>query len=188
VCLVVVVALAASGTITAAVDGDDAEAVSNEEVGLFNGAFPIPNASGVGIRSAAVYGAANETVYVFGAVSCTAGEIVEVRVDVTQTETGAVASGDTAAFCLGPDFVQSWIVVAELDGGTEFRPGEASADAWARTQADGETTDTVRWNRTVTVSETYPDRSSLGSQASTPAATETETSTETTASENESGY
>lgn len=155
-------AFTAGGLLGTAGDGDGAAtgaAASDERVERLNGAFPIPNASGVGIRESAVLDATNNTVYVFGAASCTAGEIIEVRITVTQNATGAHATGDTAAYCLGPNFVQTWIVIADPVDSTGFEAGDAFVDARARTQVDGETTETVTWNRTVTVAETYPDRS-----------------------------
>ena len=185
VCLLALGVLTASAPIGAAGSGDGeltAASLTDERVERFNAAFPIPNASGVGIQDTAVLDSATETVYVFGAASCTAGEIFEVRVNITQNSTGAVATGDTAAYCLGPRFVQTWISIVEPTGSSEFEAGEAHVDAWARTQRDGETTDTVRWNRSVTVSESYPTGSSFGSQAATP------TATEATDSTNSGGY
>lgn len=185
--LLVLGTLAAGGAIGTAGDpgSESVEASSDgDEIGRFAGAFPIPNASGVGIRETAVLDSTNDTVYVFGAASCTAGEIIEVRVNVSQQSTGAVAKGHTAAYCLGPDFVQSWIVMIERDGSSAFEPGEAFVDAWARTQDDGETTDTVSWNSTVAVNETYPT-DSLDSSPTTVSATVTDAgatrTTETTA-------
>jgi hypothetical protein len=125
-----------------------------------------------------VFDPTNESVYVFGAASCTAGEIIEVRVELTQNSTGATATGDTAAYCLGPDFVQSWIVI--VDDASGFEAGDARVDAWARTQRDGETTDTIRWGQPVTVSTSYPDRASLGTRTSTAGGTATSTTNETT--------
>jgi hypothetical protein len=191
ICLLVFSVLAASGSIGAAgsADGELTEAVLDDErVERFSAAFPIPNASGVGIQETTVLDAANNTIYVFGAASCTGGEIFEVRVNVTQNSTGAVSTGNTAAYCLGSNFVQSWISIVEPTGSAEFEVGEAHVDAWARTQRDGETTDTVRWNRTVTVSESYPNQRSLESQTPTPRATETATDSEMTETENGDGY
>ena len=191
VSLLVISVLAASGSISATgtADGEPAAArITAESVERFSAAFPIPNASGVGIQETAVLDSANETVYVFGAASCTGGEIFEGRVNVTQNSTGAVATGGTAAYCLGSNFVQSWIILVEPTGSTGFEVGDAHVDAWARTQRDGETTETVRWNRTVTVSTSYPNASSLGSQTATPRVTETPTDTERTETENGSGY
>ena len=189
--LLVLSVIAVSGSIggTLNTDSEPAEAArTDDKVDRFAGAFPIPNASGVGIREAAVLDSANDTVYVFGAVSCTAGEIVEVRINVTQQSTGAVATGHTATYCLGPNFVQSWIVIAEPTNLTKLEAGEAFVDAWARTQVNGETTDTIRWNRTVTVSETYPSDSSNSSATLMTTETVTDTGTaeptaETTARE-----
>ena len=178
--LLVLSVIAVNGSIgrTPNTDSEPAEAArTDDKVDRFAGAFPIPNASGVGIQEAAVLDSANDTVYVFGAVSCTAGEIVEVRINVTQQSTGAVATGHTATYCLGPNFVQSWIIIAESTDSTGLEVGEAFVDAWARTQVNGETTDTIRWNRTVTVSETYPNGSSNSSATVT--TTETVTDTET---------
>jgi hypothetical protein len=89
-------------------EGEPTEAsISKERVDRFSAAFPIPNASGVGIQGTAVLDAVNNTVYVFGAASCTGGEIFEVRVNVTQNSTDTVSNGNTAAYCLGSNFVQS---------------------------------------------------------------------------------
>lgn len=185
--LLVVSVFAASG-LAVDFDGDSSEpAAGDERVERFNAAFPIPNASGVGIRETAVFDATNETVYVFGAASCTAGEIHEVRVTVTQNSTGAVATGSTAAHCLGPAFVQSWILVAEPTSTAGFEVGEAQVDAWARTQADGDTTDTIRWDRPVTVSETYPSGASAVAQNSSEASDTTTEPTDTTSETSDGG-
>jgi hypothetical protein len=161
-CGLLVGAVVVSGTPDGLVSGprDAPEAHSGGEgLARLNSAFPIPNASGVGIGDMAVLDAPNETVYVFGAASCTGGEILEVDVEVTQASTGAVASGETATYCLGAGFVQTWIVLAEPTGQYAFESGEARVEAGARTQVEGTTTDTVRWNDTVSVSETYPNES-----------------------------
>lgn len=125
------------------------------------GAFPIPNASVV-----AVLNSSSNTVYYFGVVSCTAGEIVETRVTVTQESTGAVATGNAAMYCLGENFVQPWIVMARPNDSTAFEiDEEVHIHRWARTQVDGETTDTKTWDNDVTLQETFPD-SILATEAS----------------------
>ena len=123
-------------------------------------AFPINNASG--IEDQAVLNTTSNSVMVFGRTSCTAGQIVEVNVNVTQDATGAVATDKTAAYCLGEKFVQPWIAIAQLHGDTEFEPGGAHVDVWARTQVNGETTDRIAWNRSVTLAETYPNATGNG--------------------------
>lgn len=125
---------------TIAAGGPTEAAVADERVERFY--FPIPNAT----QEEVILNSTSNAMYVFGTVSCGAGEIVEVRVNVTQNSTGAVATGRTAAYCLGASFVQGWVALAEPHSGPTFEAGEVDVAVWARTQVDGETTDTITWD------------------------------------------
>lgn len=141
-------------------------------------AFPIPNAT----QEEVILNSSSDTLYVFGTVSCDAGEIVEVRVNVTQNSTGAVATGRTAAHCLGPSFVQGWIALAEPYNGSTFEAGEVDVGVWSRTQVDGETTDTLEWDNNGTlVVQGRSDDASAPAQTATATTTEASMATETAA-------
>lgn len=91
------------------------------------------------------------TVAVTGPIGCDAGEIVHIRVRVTQSSTGAVAEGTFHARCTGDR--QPWTVRAATQGSTSFDPGEAHVEAWSRTVDRGEQTDFVNWEREVELVE-----------------------------------
>lgn len=91
-------------------------------------------------------------VRVTGPIGCDAGEIVHIRVRVTQSSTGAIAEGTFHARCTGDReamTTQPWSVRAATHGNVAFEPGEAHVEAWARTVNRGEQTDMHNWGRTV---------------------------------------
>jgi hypothetical protein len=112
-------------------------------------AFPIPNATAVLPDATATPSGHN--VAVEGTVACTEGEIVTVEVVVTQPSTGAEATGTTRARCGGVETIQGWTIHAATGGPAAFEAGDAHVDAWAETRARGARTDTLEWNRAVTI-------------------------------------
>lgn len=112
-------------------------------------AFPIPNATAVLPDATATPSGHN--VAVEGTVACTEGEIVAVEVVVTQPSTGAEATGTTHARCEGVETIQGWTIHAATDGPTAFEAGDAHVEAWAETRARGARTDTLQWDRDVTI-------------------------------------
>jgi hypothetical protein len=112
-------------------------------------AFPIPNATAILPDATATPSGHN--VVVDGTTACTEGEIVEVRAVVTQASTGAEATGTVRARCVGVDTIQGWTIHAATRGSTAFESGDAHVDAWAETRSRGEVTDTLQWERDVTI-------------------------------------
>ena len=80
---------------------------------------------------------------VSGPMVCTESETVELRVQVTQRATGAVAEGRTSLTCTGAP--QHWDVDALIQGLETFRVGSATAVAFGRTTTRGAPTDAHQW-------------------------------------------
>ena len=80
---------------------------------------------------------------VTGPIACTAGEIVELRVTVTQRTTGAVAEGYERTKCTGND--QVWSAQLLRLSREAFEAGPAIAVAVARTFDRGRATDAHQW-------------------------------------------
>ena len=88
-------------------------------------------------------------VVVTGPIGCDAGEIVTIRVVVTQDTTGAVAQGTFHARCTGDR--QPWRIHAATRGPVAFVEGPARVEAWAQTYNRGKITDTNTWWRSVDI-------------------------------------
>jgi hypothetical protein len=88
-------------------------------------------------------------IFVDGHGGCTAGEIVGIQVTVTQSTTGALATGDTQEICTGE--LQQWSVRAAADGADRFAAGPARACGVATTRSEGQITDTFEWCRDITL-------------------------------------
>ena len=86
---------------------------------------------------------------VSGPMVCTESETVELRVQVTQRATGAVAEGRTSLTCTGAP--QHWDVDAAIQGNKTFREGSATAVAFGRTTARGASTDAHQWVVNITL-------------------------------------
>ena len=56
------------------------------------------------------------------------------------------------ARCEGFDTIQGWTIHAATHGSTPFERGDAHVDAWAVTRAQGQVTDTLQWERDITIS------------------------------------
>src|SRR5215831_258463 len=74
---------------------------------------------------------------------CTESETVELRVQVTQRATGAVAEDRISLTCTG--IPQHWNVDALIQGHETFRVGSATAVAFGRTTTRGAPTDAHQW-------------------------------------------
>lgn len=102
--------------------------------------FPINNFTNV--DDTATVTPSGQNVAVSGWVKCTEGQIAEVRVTVTQGQTGAEATGRTRVRCLGQTEVQSWTIHVAPRGPTGFdADSPVRVDAWAVTRSQGERTD-----------------------------------------------
>ncbi|HBY94061.1 MAG TPA: hypothetical protein DEP84_08880 [Chloroflexi bacterium] len=88
-----------------------------------------------------------------GHIVCDRGEMVRIRVVVTQDSTRAVAQGHTQDFCIAEDAddVQFWTVNAVARGPAGFEPGRAEVCAWANTRFRSEITDRFQWCKEVTL-------------------------------------
>ncbi|MDX1686445.1 MAG: hypothetical protein R3248_00545 [Candidatus Promineifilaceae bacterium] len=82
-------------------------------------------------------------VQAIGHGGCTENEAVTVAVTVTQSTTGAVATGEWQGTCTGE--LQHWRVDATLVSGNAFEAGAAEVCGVATTRSDGEVTDTDEW-------------------------------------------
>ena len=82
-------------------------------------------------------------IVVTGPVECTAGEIFDVRVTVTQRETGAFAEGQARLTCTG--VTEHWLIDASTRGREPFQAGPATASAVGITSNRGATTDAHQW-------------------------------------------
>lgn len=84
-----------------------------------------------------------KNVYAIGHGGCTEGEGVTVAVTVTQSATGAVATGQWQGTCTGG--LQRWIADAAIVGEDAFEAGTADVCGLATTRSDGEVTATDEW-------------------------------------------
>ena len=80
---------------------------------------------------------------VTGPINCTTGEVVDLRVTVTQRTTGAVAEGYERLRCTGND--QVWRAELLRLSREAFEAGPAIAVAIARTSENGRATDAHQW-------------------------------------------
>jgi len=90
---------------------------------------------------------AGRKVVVSGHGGCTAGEEVTVAITVTQTSSGAVATGQEQQLCSGE--LQTWSSVATAVSATVFANGPAESCGLATTRANGYVTDTFEWCKDV---------------------------------------
>jgi hypothetical protein len=102
------------------------------------------------IDTVATIGLHNRQVVLTGPIEVLpAGEMVFLRVTVTQRSTGAVAEG--IAFLVGTGAVQQWRVRAFALTRDRFEEGPAIAVALARSSAGAEGTDAHQWLVDVTL-------------------------------------
>jgi hypothetical protein len=80
---------------------------------------------------------------------CTESETVELRVQVMQRATGAVAEGRTRLTCTGAP--RHWDINAAIQGNETFREGSATAVAFGRTTTRGAPTDAHQWVVNITL-------------------------------------
>ena len=92
---------------------------------------------------------AGQTILVNGHGGCEAGQTVAIQVDITQSTTGAHATGETQTICTGD--LQFWNTTAMAVDPVRFVPGPANACGVATTSSDGVMTDTSEWCRDVTL-------------------------------------
>ena len=74
---------------------------------------------------------------------CTAGEQVTVAVTLTQTISGAEATGETMQVCTGEE--QNWSAIATVHTISSLTAGMAEACGLATTRDNGSVTDTFDW-------------------------------------------
>ena len=86
---------------------------------------------------------------VSGPMVCTESETVELRVQVTQRTTEAVAKGRTRLTCTGAP--QHWDVDTAIQGNETLREGSATAVAFGRTTTRGAPTDAHQWMVNITL-------------------------------------
>jgi hypothetical protein len=84
-----------------------------------------------------------------GPVECGDGERADLRVTVTQRETGAVAEGHTFITCTGEP--QRWEIDALTQGDQTFEEGPVVGVLAGRTVSRGETTDAHQWLVNITL-------------------------------------
>ena len=87
-----------------------------------------------------------QSVVVIGHGSCTAGETVAVAITVTQSATGASATGQTVQSCAGEETLQVWSLIATT-GGYPLQAGQAEVCGLATSYAGDVATDTFAWCR-----------------------------------------
>lgn len=102
-----------------------------------------------GIASPLPMSSDGKNIIVTGHGGCTQYEEVTVTVTITQTVSGASATGETQQTCSGE--LQNWTAVATAETSTPFEAAGARACGVATTRADGEVTDTYEWCRDVTL-------------------------------------
>lgn len=118
-----------------------------------------PAAAGIYLNTVddrAALAPSGHAVTVTGPIGCDAGEVVTVRVVVTQASTGAVGEGAVRARCTGDretSSTQSWAVHVATRGSTHFDPGPATVEAWAHTADRGRATDRTSWRKSVELVE-----------------------------------
>ena len=88
-------------------------------------------------------------ILVTGPISCTESESGELRVVVTQRETGAVAEGRARITCTPT--IQQWEVRAQTQGNETFQEGPATAVALVRTMVGGRAVDAHQWLVDITI-------------------------------------
>ena len=86
-----------------------------------------------------------------GPIAFTAGEVVHLKVTVTQRSTGAVAEGMVVLHSTGTPFV--WQVDAHASGHAEFQPGSATAVAVAVSSSHHRATDAHQWLVNITLTD-----------------------------------
>lgn len=74
---------------------------------------------------------------------CTDGQQVTIAVTVTQTTSGAVATGEKVQDCTGEE--QNWSAIATVDTVDLLAAGTAEACGLATTRDNGSVTDTFDW-------------------------------------------
>ena len=84
-----------------------------------------------------------------GPVECGNGERADLRVTVTQRQTGAVAEGHTFITCTGEP--QQWEIDALTQGDQTFEEGPVVGVLAGRTVSRGETTDAHQWLVNITL-------------------------------------
>ena len=88
-----------------------------------------------------------KSVVVSGHGGCTAGEQVTIAITVTQSSSGAVATGQKEQLCSGE--LQMWSSVATAVSTSLFASGPAESCGLATTRANGYVTDTFEWCKDV---------------------------------------
>lgn len=90
---------------------------------------------------------AGREVVASGHGGCTAGEQVTVAITITQSTSGAMATGETDDTCNGE--LQFWNALASTVTTSDFTADAAEACGLATTSDDGYVTDTYAWCRDV---------------------------------------
>lgn len=88
---------------------------------------------------------------VTGPATCDKVQFVDLRVTVTQRDTGALAEGRIRF--VGTPEQQTWTVEADTEGKNAFKPGPARAVALATTTTKGKTDDAHQWLVDITLEE-----------------------------------
>ncbi|MGD2048721.1 MAG: hypothetical protein PVH03_04465 [Chloroflexota bacterium] len=83
--------------------------------------------------------------------ACTAGEQVTVAITVTQTTSGAVATGENQHTCTGQ--LQNWSSVVTVDTTSSLTAGPAEACGFATARDGMDITDTFEWCKDVDLIE-----------------------------------
>jgi hypothetical protein len=78
---------------------------------------------------------------------CTADEQVTIAVTITQSASGAAATGETVQTCTGE--LQTWSAMVTVDTTSSFASGAAEACGLATTSSGGYVTDSFDWCRDV---------------------------------------
>ena len=86
-----------------------------------------------------------------GPISFTAGEMVHMKVTVTQRSTGALAEGTVVLHSTGTPFV--WQVELHTCGQAVFKPGPATAVAVAVSATRHQATDAHQWLVNITLTQ-----------------------------------
>ena len=80
-----------------------------------------------------------------GPIACDTGEILRIRITVTQASTGALAQGYTRLECQGEPQDLEWSLKAVTYGAARFEEGEAQACALGSTRLRNNVTDIRQW-------------------------------------------
>ncbi|HZW11422.1 MAG TPA: hypothetical protein VFF69_16075 [Phycisphaerales bacterium] len=86
-----------------------------------------------------------------GPLACDKVQLVDLRVTVTQRETGALAEG--CVRFIGTPEQQTWMLEAQTKGRNTFQAGAARAVALAATSLHGRTDDAHQWLVDLTLEE-----------------------------------